>query len=184
MVQGSCFLALFIVPLAIAAVPLAVAGCIQVGTDVADTSDAESSDDASTASGASGTGCTQDPTTGITLCTGLSECSSIAIDQSALAGCGFRVHAGSALIDLECLCGTDLCPIGVPDTCAQASTLLSGLTSLVVCEQDSEGKCVQEEAAEAGTSTGSGTTSTTSTCNNQCLVSCGAAPDCQQLCGC
>ena len=186
MVQGSRFLALFIVPLALVAAPLAVAGCIQVGTDVADTdpSGAAGSDDASSASGASGTGCSQDPTTGITLCTGLSECSSIAIDQSALAGCGFRVHAGSALIDLECLCGTDLCPIGVPDTCAQASALLSGLTSLVVCEQDSEGKCVQEEAAEAGTSTGSGTTSTTSTCNNQCLVSCGAAPDCQQLCGC
>lgn len=168
--------------------PLVVAGCIQdLGTDVANTdtsSSASTSDDASSGTGASGTGCSQDPTTGITLCTGLSECSSITIDQSALGGCGFRVHAGSALIDLECLCGTDLCPIGVPDTCAQASTLLSGLTSLVVCEQDSQGKCVQEEAAEAGASTGSGTTGTTGTCNNQCLVSCGAEPDCQQLCGC
>jgi hypothetical protein len=168
------------------------AGCIQevsTGLGTTDTSSSASmSDDASTGGLASGTGCGEDPTTGITLCSGISECSSITVDPSALAGCGFRIHSGSGLIDLECLCGTSLCPIGVPDTCAEASSLLGGLTSLVVCEQASEGKCVQEEAAEAGTggtgSTGTGTTGTTSTCNNQCLVSCGAEPDCQQLCGC
>jgi|HubBroStandDraft_1064217.scaffolds.fasta_scaffold20918_3 hypothetical protein len=185
MVQGSRFLALFVTTLA--PLTLVGAGCIQdLGTDIANTdtsSSASTSDDASTAS-ATGINCGEDPTTGITLCSGISACSSIAVDPSALAGCGFRIHSASAVMDLECLCGTALCPIGVPDTCAEASSLLSGLTSLVVCEGASEGKCVQEEAAEAGTSTAATTTSTTGTCNNECLVSCGAATDCQQLCGC
>jgi hypothetical protein len=188
--QGSRFLALFVSTLALLTLPLVGPGCIQdLGTDVANTdtsSSASTSDDASSGS-ATGINCDEDPTTGITLCSGISECSSISVDPSALGGCGFRIHSGSAVIDLECLCGTSLCPIGVPDTCAEAMSLLSGLTSLVVCEGASEGKCVQEDAAEAGTgtsTTATGPTSTTSTCNNECLVSCGAAPDCQQLCGC
>jgi hypothetical protein len=184
MVQGSRFLALLVssAPLSLA-LTVTTAGCLNdLGTDIANadtSSSASTSDDASTGT-ASGTGCGTDPTTGITLCTGITECSSITVDQSALGGCGFRIHSGSNVIDLECLCGTQLCPIGVPDTCDQASSLLSGQTSLVVCEESSEGKCVQE-GEEAGTTS---ITSTTSTCNQQCLVSCGAEPDCQQLCGC
>jgi hypothetical protein len=179
MVQGSRFLALLVF-FSLAAI---TAGCInELGTDVDNTntsSSASTSDDASTGA-ASGTGCGTDGVTGVTLCTGISECSSITVDQSALGGCGFRIHSGSGVIDLECLCGTQLCPIGVPDTCAEAATLLGGQTSLVVCEEASEGKCVQE-GEEAGTTS---TTGTTGTCNQQCLVSCGAEPDCQQLCGC
>jgi hypothetical protein len=189
MVQGSRFLALLVssAPLSFATISLSLAvttaGCInELGTDVDNTntsSSASTSDDASTGA-ASGTGCGTDPTTGVTLCTGITECSSITVDQSALGGCGFRIHSGSGVIDLECLCGTQLCPIGVPDTCAEASSLLGGQTSLVVCEEASEGKCVQE-GEEAGTTS---TTGTPSTCNQQCVVSCGAEPDCQQLCGC
>jgi hypothetical protein len=183
MVQGSRFLALFVTTLAPLA--LAGAGCLQnLGTDLASTDTSSTTgDDASAAASATGVNCGEDPTTGITLCSGISECPSIAVDPSALAGCGFRVHANSAILDLECVCSTYLCPIGVPDTCAQATTLLGTATSLVVCEQVNTGTCVQEEAAEAGTSP-TGTTGTTSTCNNQCLVSCGAEPDCQVLCGC
>jgi hypothetical protein len=189
MVQGSRFLALLVSSGSFLALAIPTAGCIQdLGTDIANTdtsSSAASSDDASTG-GTEGTGCGEDPTTGVVLCTGITECSSLSVDQSALGGCGFRIHTGSNVIDLECLCGTYLCPIGVPDTCAEASTLLASQTSLEVCEQASEGKCTQEESAEAGTSTGtsSGASSTTGTCNNECLVSCGAEPDCQQLCGC
>ena len=63
--------------------------------------------------------------------------------------CGFRIHPGS-VIDLECLCGGDvLCPIGIPDTCDQATQLLSSQTALVVCQQASDGRCVQV-ASDAG----------------------------------
>jgi hypothetical protein len=168
-----------------------LAACVQqIGTgDDTTSGSTASSATASGDDGGGGTNCGEDPTTQITLCSSLNECPTIAVDPSALAGCGFRVHPNSTVIDLECVCGDYLCPIGVPDTCAQAATLLNGLTSLVVCEEASEGKCVQEAAPEAGTTstttTGtSGTTGTSSTCITGCITSCGTAPDCLQLCGC
>ena len=102
------------------------------------------------------------------------------VDQGTLSGCGFRIHAG-AVIDLECLCGEELCPIGVPDTCAQASQLLSSQTSsLVVCEQASNGTCEQVGASDAGTSVNP----SVSTCDRTCEGECAGEPDCIQLCGC
>ncbi len=169
--------------------PFELSACIQdVGTGVDSTSGSTSSSTPTSGDdgGTGGISCGEDPTTQITLCSGLGACPAVTFDPSALAGCGFRVHDGTAIIDLECVCGDYLCPIGVPDTCAQAATLLDGLTSLVVCEEVSEGKCVQEALPEAGagSTTGTSGTGSSSTCITGCITSCGTAPDCLQLCGC
>jgi hypothetical protein len=127
-----------------------------------------------------GAGCSTDPASQITLCEQTSLCPGVSVDQGTLSGCGFRIHAG-AVIDLECLCGEELCPIGVPDTCAQATQLLSSQTSsLVVCEQASNGTCEQVGASDAGTAT----SPSVSTCDKTCETECAGEPDCIQLCGC
>ena len=86
------------------------------------------------------------------------------------------------MIDLECLCnGEMLCPIGVPDTCNQATQLLSSQTALVVCEEASDGRCVQVGPSDAGAA---GDAATPSPCDKQCESECAGEPDCIQLCGC
>jgi hypothetical protein len=129
-----------------------------------------------------GSGCGTDPESQITLCEQTSVCPGVTVDPGALPSCGFRIHPGS-VIDLECLCGGDeLCPIGIPDTCEQATQLLSSQTALVVCQQVSDGRCVQVASPDAGAaSTNPGAASS---CDKQCQSECAGEPNCIQLCGC
>jgi hypothetical protein len=159
---------------------LSAASCLQQvttgpGTDpggAAAVSDAGPTDDG----GPMGTGCGTDPQTGITLCAGVDTCPGVTIDPAAWPGCGFRVHAGTAL-DLECLCPGALCPIGVATTCAQASQLLSAQNELSVCQQVSENRCLMVIGPpDAG--------GVPSSCDRNCQIGCGTAPDCLQVCGC
>lgn len=123
-----------------------------------------------------GSACVDDPQTQVTLCEETSLCPGVVVDPGALPNCGFQLHPGSVL-DLECLCGSALCPIGVPQTCAQATQLLASQTSVIVCEQVSNGNCIERvaPAADAGAP---------SSCDRQCQSECAGEPDCVQLCGC
>ncbi len=123
-----------------------------------------------------GSQCVDDPQTQTTLCAQTSACPGVAVDPGAFPNCGFQIHAGSVL-DLECLCGDALCPIGVPQTCAEASQLLASQSSLVVCQQASEGHCIEL----AGPSPDAGASSP---CDKQCETECAGEPNCIQLCGC
>jgi hypothetical protein len=168
----------------LAAVPLL--SCLQQvstgnGTETDPTASAGSTT-ASSAAGAvmpTGSDCQTDPQTQVTLCAGTSLCAGVAVDPGALPNCGFQIHAGT-VIDLECLCGEDLCPIGVPNTCAEAAQLLSSQTALLVCEQDSEGHCTSLASPPAA----AGAASAASPCDKQCETQCAGEPDCVQLCGC
>jgi hypothetical protein len=168
-------------------VALPLAACLQQVSTGTGTTDPTTSGGTTAASSTgtttpAGAGCTTDTESQITLCQQTSLCPSVSVDQGTLPGCGFRIHAGS-VIDLECLCnGEMLCPIGVPDTCDQATQLLSSQTSsLVVCEEASDGRCVQVGASDAGTASAA---ATPSACDKQCESECAGEPDCIQLCGC
>jgi hypothetical protein len=167
------------------------AGCLQIDTGTGDppgSSGGSSPSGSGTPAtltgedgGAAGTSCGSDPTTGTTLCLGVTSCPSLTIDPNAWPSCGFRPTGGSTL-DLECLCGDSLCPIGVATSCETATSLLSMQTQLMVCEQVSEQRCVAVTPATGAS--GGEDAGTPSTCNQTCLVGCGTADDCRQLCGC
>jgi hypothetical protein len=157
---------------------LPVLGCMQITTDTGSgttaggtSSGAGGGDDG----GGSGTNCTLDPASQVQLCAQIAACPGISVDPAAFPGCGFRV-GGAAAIDPECLCSGSLCPIGVPTTCAQAAQLLQGQNLLEVCQQVSEGRCVQVDEADAAT--------VAPGCDRMCQAQCGAAADCLQICGC
>ena len=133
---------------------LPLAACLQIstGTGTGAGTTAGSTSPASTESGDGGTGgsgCAEDPQTQIVLCEGIDLCPGVVVDPGVYPNCGFRLHGGSAL-DLECLCGDELCPVGVPTTCAQAQQLLDGQSSLLVCQQEGQGSCVSLVAPDAG----------------------------------
>jgi hypothetical protein len=160
----------------LALVATAVAGCLQIGTD---TGDASSETTGATTDAGGGTSCGLDPTGTITLCEEIDECPGLGVDPSAYAGCGFRLGSASP-IDLECVCSGDmLCPIGVANSCNDATQLLMAQDALIVCEQVSEGRCLPLVTGDATTSTG-----TTGTCTASCQDQCSGAPDCLELCGC
>jgi hypothetical protein len=171
---------------------LGAAACLQnvsTGTGTTDpTAAAASTASTSSSSVPAGAGCATDPQSQITLCEESSVCPTIDVNQGILPGCGFRLRPG-AVIDLECMCADSLCPIGVADTCDEALQLLGSQTSLSVCQQASDSRCVPLAASDAGTTaTGTGATTpattTTSTCDKQCESECAGEPDCIQLCGC
>jgi len=123
----------------------------------------------------SGTGCATDATSGITLCEAIDACPGIAVDQGAYPGCGWRMSAAS-LYDLECACGDALCPIGTPTSCADAQQLLDqSQSSVLVCQQASEGTCIPLAPSSGGTPSG---------CDKSCESQCAGEPGCIQLCGC
>lgn len=168
----------------LAAFPLVACMQVSTGTDVgsgggggggAATGAAPGSD-----AGPTGTNCAQVPQTQVTLCEQISLCPGVALDPGAFPDCGFRLHAQS-VIDLECVCsgGTSLCAIGVPDTCDQATKLLMGQSSLLVCQQASNGSCVPLDGTDAGSAAPS-----IAGCDTQCRTDCAGAPSCIQLCGC
>ncbi len=63
------------------------------------------------------------PSSGIALCLGISSCPTVRVDPDQFPDCGYRIAGGS--IDLECLCGDSLCPMGSAASCLDAKALLS-----------------------------------------------------------
>jgi hypothetical protein len=176
--------------------PFVCLACLQVsttGSDAGSASSATASDAGTTsasdgASGWTGTSCGPDPSTGVVLCLGTSECPNATIDTSAFPSCGFHQGASSAF-DLECICdGYELCPVGAPNSCDDVAQLLTQyMTSLQVCEQVSTGGCLTLDAGagsgSGSSSGGSGTTGLSAACQ-ACISSCGTTPACYQSCGC
>jgi len=122
-------------------------GCMQIGTDTGGgTSGGAGAATAATAAGGgdggpSGKNCVQDSQGQLVLCEQIDTCPGVTVDQGAFPNCGFRLHASSAL-DLECVCDAVLCPIGVPTNCSAAQGLLDQQSSVTVCEQQDEGRCL------------------------------------------
>jgi hypothetical protein len=130
--------------------------------------------------GQTGSGCLEDLQTGIVLCEQINLCPGVLVDPGLYPNCGFRPNTGSVL-DMECLCGQSLCPIGVATSCAAAQQLLEAQGSLVVCLQQNEGRCVSLPGAGAGGGEiEGGAGSPCATCAQQC----GGTPECFQACGC
>jgi hypothetical protein len=165
-------------------------GCLQTGfgtgtgTGGAGQGASDASADSSRDGGASpeqtGSACLQDPQSGVVLCEQINLCPGVVVDPGLYPNCGFRPNAGSTL-DLECMCGQSLCPIGVAASCASAEQLLEAQSSLVVCLQENEGRCV---SLPAGGTSGSGAASPCPPAGQTCAEQCGGTPACFQACGC
>jgi hypothetical protein len=165
-----------------AAFVLPLAGCLQVDTGAGTDGGAgrnqvpttARASDAGSDAGPAGTNCFEDLRTQTVLCELIDTCPGVGVDPGVFPNCGFRMHASSPL-DLECLCGDAVCPVGVPTNCDEARQLLAAQSALVICQQQAEGRCVQLVAAplEAG-----------GTCDKTCRSECAGVPSCLQLCGC
>jgi hypothetical protein len=136
----------------------------------------------------SGTGCGTDPTTGVTLCIGATECPTVSVDPSVFPECGFYFSGGS--VYLACLCSNYLCPIGRPANCDQAAALLQSTNEGTVCGEASNNACSEVSVTSGG---GGGTTpveagasadDSGSCCDESCASMCAGEPDCIQGCGC
>jgi hypothetical protein len=123
-----------------------------------------------------GSDCGTDTTTGVTLCLGISLCSDVTVDTEVFPACGFRV-SGSA-IDIECVCGSWLCPLGTTASCDAAAKLLSEQNEGTVCARASAGECTELSVKTSSSSSGSGT------CNTVCRDECAGDPTCIVACGC
>jgi hypothetical protein len=158
---------------------LSLPGCGLLG--VGDGSGAGGSSSGSTSTPASGaavgSSCGSDPNTGETLCLGNSLCPDITVDASVFPECGFLIN-GSA-IDVECVCGGYLCPVGPTATCAAVATLLAQTNEGAVCGQVSTGACVQISTGSAASSSGG-----SSGCDTVCRDACDGTPTCLEACGC
>jgi hypothetical protein len=139
---------------------------------------------------ASGTNCGTDPTTNVTLCTGISSCPTVVVDENVFPECGFDLTGTG--VYLVCLCSGYLCPIGQgqPTTCAEAAALLQASNEGTACGEASNGQCalVSSGTGTTGTTGSTGTTTTDagsgSGCDETCESMCAGEPDCIQLCGC
>jgi len=121
----------------------------------------------------------------VTLCSGTTECPGVEVDPAVFPGCGFYI-SGNAL-DLECLCATYLCPMGLAPTCTAASALLKSTNEGSVCAAVSTNGCSQVPTTGgtgAGGTAGSGAADAGSGCDKSCEAMCAGEPDCVQLCGC
>jgi hypothetical protein len=166
-------------------VSLFATSCLQIGTGTdagtgngsgASTGSAPVSSLAADADGGPmGMNCFVDPQTKAALCEQIDKCPGVNVDPGAFPNCGYAMGGGGGRLDLECLCGTSLCPIGVPASCEQAKALLDAQNAITVCGQRDEGRCVELAAPDAGSG---------STCDRSCRDECAGAPDCIQLCGC
>jgi hypothetical protein len=94
-----------------------------------------------TSIGETGIDCGPDPDTGVVLCLGISSCPNLVVDSDLYPGCGFRVHPGSDVLDLECACYGEICPIGIASTCDAATALMQDQSQYTVCMQVDEGRC-------------------------------------------
>jgi hypothetical protein len=153
-----------------------ISSCLQfgkAGDSAAD--DGTAAANAGSGGGASvtGTNCGVDPSTGVALCLGISACPGVRVDPEQFPDCGYRI-AGRA-IDLQCLCGDSLCPMGSAASCLDAKALLAEQSAQTVCAGVAEGRCqlVQQTSR-----------SSSSTCDRDCRASCSGVPGCAALCGC
>jgi hypothetical protein len=143
------------------------------GTSTAGSAGSATDSDASAL--ATGTNCGVDPSSGISLCLGISTCPDEPVDPDQLPSCGYRISG--ATIDLECLCGDSLCPLGSAASCLDAKALLADQSMLGVCARVADGVCTP--VTQTAT-----TTPSTSTCDKDCRTQCAGEPDCITLCGC
>jgi hypothetical protein len=154
------------------------AACLQLGTGASDagTSSAAGASGSATHDAGNdaptGAGCVVDPASGVTLCTRISICADLAIDHDVYPNCGFRLPANS--LEVDCVCGDFLCPLGVSLNCAQLRDLLDSQSEIVACSQASEGRCAETKPP----------TPPSNTCDRNCLSTCGGDPGCARLCGC
>ena len=88
---------------------------------------------------ARGTNCGVDPSSGVSLCLGITSCPAVRVDPDQFPDCGFRIFGST--IDLECLCGDSLCPMGAAATCLDAKSLLSDESAQGVCATIADGRC-------------------------------------------
>jgi hypothetical protein len=157
---------------------LCLSSCLQIGT-----SDNSSPDAAAGAAGTSspaadaqvpsgGTGCAVDSVSGATLCTTIDQCPGLAVDHDLYPECGFR--APSTTIDLECVCGDFLCPVGAVLNCAQAQTLLADQSEIITCQQQNEGRCAPRTTSKPSKAS----------CDSICAEACTGDINCRKLCGC
>lgn len=102
---------------------------------------ADAASDTTVSPDAAGIECGVDPETGVTLCVGNVNCPSVSVDQDLYPGCGYRLHADPTVLDLECACYGQVCPIGIASTCAQATALMQDQSQYTVCMQVNEGRC-------------------------------------------
>jgi hypothetical protein len=154
------------------------AACLQLETSANDAGASSASGAAGSAAGdagddaPSGTGCVVDSASGVTLCTGISACAGVAIDHDVYPDCGFRVPASS--LEVDCVCGDFLCPLGVALSCTALQALLNSQSEIVACSQASEGRCAETRPP----------TPPSGTCDRNCLSMCAGDPGCFVLCGC
>lgn len=140
--------------------------------------------------GYQGGGCGVESTTGVNLCIATTMCPSLVVDTQAMPHCGFRLRSGVA--DLVCACGTELCPMGIFDTCDQATALLKNQTESDVCAQVATGRCLDLAATTATTTPTTPTTPTSTSssssggtgCDTQCVKDCGGGEACASVCNC
>ena len=172
----------FAVASLVALAALVVSGCSLVGVNTGDGATATGAGGGTgTGTGvASGTSCGVDPSTGVTLCLGISTCASVAIDTEVFPACGFRISGN--VLDVECVCGGLLCPLGAASTCDALATLLAAANEGSVCAQSSGGSCT--EIAVTTTTTTTTTTGGSSTCDTTCRDECANDPTCILACGC
>ncbi len=157
---------------------VSVSSCLQFGKQSGDSSSADAGNAGTSSAGAggaalTGTNCGVDPSSGVALCLGISSCPNARVDPDQFPDCGYRV-AGSK-IDLECLCGDSLCPMGKAASCRDAQALLSEQSAQAVCAGLAEGLCQVVQQAPRGGS---------SSCDKECRAQCSGVPGCVTLCGC
>jgi hypothetical protein len=156
---------------------MSLAACLEVGKasdSGVDTGGAGASGaGASAGASATGVGCGVDPSSGIALCLGISSCPSVRVDPEQFPDCGYRIAGKN--IDLQCLCGDSLCPMGSAASCLDAKALLSEQSAQGVCAAVADGRC-QRVAQTSHTSS--------SSCDKECRAQCSGVPGCLTLCGC
>ena len=154
--------------------------CLQIGTPQGAAGGASGTTAASgvggaTAGPASGVNCGVDPSSGISLCLGISSCPTVQVDPDQFPDCGYRISG--SIIDLECLCGDSLCPMGSAASCLDAKALLSEQSAQGVCAGVADGNC--QVVKQTATSS-----SSSSSCDKNCRAECSGEPGCITLCGC
>jgi hypothetical protein len=137
-------------------------------------------------SSASGTGCGTDPTTHVTLCSGISDCPTVSVSQSTLPECGFFADNGAYY--LACLCSNYLCPIGLPATCGEAASMLANSDEGTICGEADNGGCTEVTTSTSGVDAGESSDAAPSdggNCDDACAEMCdGVGPSCLEMCGC
>ena len=122
-----------------------------------------------------GVGCGKDPTSGVALCVGTTECPKVSLDLDTFPDCGFRTTTGS--YDIECVCnGATLCPVGVASSCDDIAALFAHKTLADFCNQSA--------CRDVGPAPGSKPSTRSSSCDSNCAADCAGAATCVQACGC